>query len=128
MRRSQKRGGRNPTERDQGNGNDRRRDCWRNSEVTDLTNAAGGFVVAGDRLVRAPGLAVDVVDTTGAGDSFDAGFLCAWLHGEDLATAVRWGTVAGSLSTRGSGGTAGQPTRAEVTAALAAASGPAHAR
>jgi len=90
--------------------------------------AAGGFVVAGDRLVRAPGLAVDVVDTTGAGDSFDAGFLCAWLDGEDLATAVRWGTVAGSLSTRGSGGTAGQPTRAEVTAALAAASGSAHAR
>jgi sugar/nucleoside kinase (ribokinase family) len=90
--------------------------------------AAGGFAVAEERVVRAPGLAIDVVDTTGAGDSFDAGFLCAWLAGEDLATAVRWGTAAGSLSTRGSGGTAGQPTRAELTAALAAASGPAHAR
>jgi sugar/nucleoside kinase (ribokinase family) len=90
--------------------------------------AAGGFAVAGDRLVRAPGLAVEVVDTTGAGDSFDAGFLSAWLAGEDLATAVRWGTAAGSLSTRGPGGTAGQPTLAELTAALAAASGPAHAR
>jgi len=82
---------------------------------------AGGFAVAADQLVRAPGLAVEVVDTTGAGDSFDAGFLCAWLAGEDLATAVLWGTVAGSLSTRGFGGTGGQPTRAELTAALAAA-------
>jgi ribokinase len=79
--------------------------------------AAGGFAVAGDQVVRAPGLAVEVVDTTGAGDTFDAGFLCAWLAGEDLATAVRWGTAAGSLSTRGFGGTGGQPTRVELTAA-----------
>ncbi|HSK34519.1 MAG TPA: carbohydrate kinase family protein [Propionicimonas sp.] len=81
--------------------------------------AAGGFAVAGDLLVRAPGLAMDVVDTTGAGDSFDAGFLAAWLSGLDLATAVRWGTTAGSLSTRGAGGTGGQPTRAELEDALA---------
>jgi len=81
--------------------------------------AAGGFAVAGEQLVRAPGLAVEVVDTTGAGDSFDAGFLCAWLAGEDLPTAVRWGTAAGSLSTRGFGGTGGQPTRDELTSAVA---------
>lgn len=81
--------------------------------------AAGGFAVAGDLLARAPGLAMDVVDTTGAGDSFDAGFLAAWLSGLDLATAVRWGTTAGSLSTRGAGGTGGQPTRAELEDALA---------
>lgn len=81
--------------------------------------AAGGFAVAGDLLARAPGLAMDVVDTTGAGDSFDAGFLAAWLSGLDLATAVRWGTAAGSLSTRGAGGTGGQPTRAELEDALA---------
>jgi sugar/nucleoside kinase (ribokinase family) len=81
--------------------------------------AAGGFAVAGELLARAPGLAMDVVDTTGAGDSFDAGFLAAWLSGLDLATAVRWGTTAGSLSTRGAGGTGGQPTRAELEDALA---------
>ncbi len=80
--------------------------------------AAGGFAVAGDRLVRAPGLTVDVVDTTGAGDSFDAGFLAAWLQGRGPADALRWGTAAGSLSTRGSGGTGGQATRAELEAAL----------
>ncbi|MFT4030111.1 MAG: carbohydrate kinase family protein [Protaetiibacter sp.] len=82
--------------------------------------AAGGFAVTpeGD-VVRAPGLVVDVVDTTGAGDSFDAGFLAAWLDGRPLADAVRWAAVAGSLSTRVAGGTGGQATRTEVVAATA---------
>ncbi len=83
--------------------------------------AAGGFAVAGDRWCALPGSRWTVVDTTGAGDSFDAGFLAAWLSGLDLATAVRWGTAAGSLSTRGAGGTGGQATRAELEAALARA-------
>jgi sugar/nucleoside kinase (ribokinase family) len=82
--------------------------------------AEGGFAVAGDELVRAPGLVLDVIDTTGAGDSFDAGFLAAWLDGRPLAEAVRWAAVAGSLSTRGAGGTGGQATRAEVEAELRA--------
>lgn len=81
--------------------------------------ADGGFVVAGDELRRAPGLAMNVVDTTGAGDSFDAGFLAAWTGGRPLAEAIRWATAAGSLSTRGPGGTGAQATRAEVEAAPA---------
>jgi len=85
--------------------------------------ADGGFAASPDgSLVRAPGLTVDVVDTTGAGDSFDAGFLAAWLEGLPLADAVRRAAVAGSLSTRGAGGTGGQATRAEVEAAIAAGS------
>jgi len=83
--------------------------------------AAGGFAVTPDGgIVRAPGLTLDVDDTTGAGDSFDAGFLAAWLDGRPLAEAVRWAAVAGSLSTRGAGGTGGQATRAEVEAELTA--------
>jgi len=83
--------------------------------------AAGGFAVTPDGgIVRAPGLTLDVVDTTGAGDSFDAGFLAAWLDGRPLAEAVRWAAVAGSLSTQGAGGTGGQATRAEVEAELTA--------
>ncbi len=83
--------------------------------------AAGGFAATPDgEVVRAPGLVLDVVDTTGAGDSFDAGFLAAWLDGRPFAEAVRWAAVAGSLSTRGAGGTGGQATRAEVEAELSA--------
>jgi ribokinase len=82
--------------------------------------ADGGWSLGPDgTLTRAPGLAVDVVDTTGAGDSFDAGYLAAVASGvPDEATRLRWATVAGSLSVRAAGGTAGQAARAELLAAL----------
>ena len=63
----------------------------------------------------APGLAVEVVDTTGAGDSFNAGFLAGRLGGLSIGEAIRWAAVAGSLSTRAAGGTAAQPTREELS-------------
>ena len=66
----------------------------------------------------APGLRVEVVDATGAGDSFNAGFLAARRAGHPLPAAVSWAAVAGSLSTRAAGGTAAQATRAELTTAV----------
>jgi sugar/nucleoside kinase (ribokinase family) len=67
-------------------------------------------------VADAPGLVLDVVDTTGAGDSFDAGYLAAFLTGvTDERERLRWAAVAGSLSVRGRGGTAAQATRAELT-------------
>ena len=68
---------------------------------------------AGD-VVRVAAPRVDPVDATGAGDSFDAGFLAARLAGEDLAGALALGCACGALSTRAAGGTAGQPTLAEA--------------
>jgi sugar/nucleoside kinase (ribokinase family) len=81
--------------------------------------AAGGWSVAPDGTrTHAPGLRVDVVDTTGAGDSFDAGYLAALAHGvPDEADRLRWATAAGSLSTLGSGGTGRQATLADLAAA-----------
>ena len=63
---------------------------------------------------------VEPVDTTGAGDSFNAGFLRAWLDGGTLLDCLELGAVCGALSTRAVGGVDGQPTFAEATAALAA--------
>jgi sugar/nucleoside kinase (ribokinase family) len=63
-----------------------------------------------------PGVPVAVVDTTGAGDSFDAGFLAGWLAGLPFAGCLRWAAVAGSLSTRAAGGTTAQAHRDEVLA------------
>jgi sugar/nucleoside kinase (ribokinase family) len=58
--------------------------------------------------------AVSVVDTTGAGDSFDAGFVHAWLDGWPLERALRFGCVCGALSAQGAGGTSAQPTLAQA--------------
>lgn len=69
------------------------------------------------RLTRVPAIATDVVDTTGAGDSFDAGFLVAWLAGRPVGECLALGVACGSLSTRRVGGTSGQPTLAEAEAA-----------
>ena len=81
----------------------------------------GGWCVAADSaVVHAPGLVLDARDTTGAGDSFDAGYLAAVASGvSDEAGRLRWATVAGSLSTRAAGGTPAQATLAELTAQLA---------
>jgi len=76
--------------------------------------AEGALGVQGEQIVRVPSLPVAVVDTVGAGDNFDAGFLYGYLHGWPLEKSLRLGTVCGALSTRAAGGVAGQPTLDEV--------------
>ncbi|HVC81425.1 MAG TPA: sugar kinase [Chloroflexota bacterium] len=67
--------------------------------------AAGAMAARGSEQVRLPGFAVRAVDTTGAGDAFDAGFLAAWLGGADLESAVRQGNACGALTAAQMGGT-----------------------
>ncbi|GAC1689565.1 MAG: PfkB family carbohydrate kinase [Terriglobales bacterium] len=61
---------------------------------------------------------VESVDTTGAGDCFDAGFLDAWLRGDAPQNCLRAGTVCGALSTRALGGISGFPSRAELESTI----------
>ena len=82
--------------------------------------ADGGIAFEGGaRAASAPGLLLEVSDTTGAGDSFDAGYLAALIAEVPTEERLRWAAVAGSLSVRGRGGTAAQATMAELRAALA---------
>ena len=57
---------------------------------------------------------VDVVDTTGAGDAFDAGFIDGLLDAEDGEECMRRGCICGGLSTRKAGALRGLPTRHEL--------------
>lgn len=83
--------------------------------------ARGGAARQVGATVRAPALAVDLVDTTGAGDSFDAGFVYGFLQGWNAQDTLRLACACGSLSTRAAGGTAAQPTLEEALEALRAA-------
>ncbi|WP_240917667.1 carbohydrate kinase family protein [Phycicoccus sp. HDW14] len=79
--------------------------------------AEGALLVGPDRVLREPGTPVVPVDTTGAGDTFDAAFVAALLEGRGEAEALLRACAAGALSTLHTGGTAGQPTAEELLAA-----------
>jgi fructokinase/2-dehydro-3-deoxygluconokinase len=81
--------------------------------------AAGALAVAPDERVHVSAFPVDVVDTVGAGDVFDAGFIAARLGGHDLAAALRWGNAAAALHI-GQPGARSAPVRAEVERLLEA--------
>ncbi len=76
--------------------------------------AAGVLLATGDKTVRAPGFPVRALDTTGAGDSFNAGFVFRFLQRAGMDQCVTWGNACGALSTRALGGTAGFPYPADV--------------
>lgn len=71
--------------------------------------AAGALGVRNGQTVRTASIPVNVVDTVGAGDSFDAGFIYGYLNGWPLEQSLRLAAVCGALSTQAAGGTAAQP-------------------
>ena len=71
--------------------------------------AGGALVVSPGRSFAAPVEPVGhVVDAIGAGDSFDAGFVAAWLAGLPLRECAAWGNACGRASTQAQGGIQGQ--------------------
>jgi sugar/nucleoside kinase (ribokinase family) len=66
--------------------------------------ARGAFALSAGAIVRAAAPKVKVVDTTGAGDAFNGGFLAALVHGQSVKACLRAGVRVGSLSTRAAGG------------------------
>jgi sugar/nucleoside kinase (ribokinase family) len=82
------------------------------------TAGQGSVAAQASDLISVPGLPTQVVDSTGAGDSFDAGFLAGFLGGEPLRRCMEIGNACGALSTRGLGGTSTQPTMVEALEAI----------
>jgi ribokinase len=81
-----------------------------------LKDGADGGVLwqAPDLVTRVAALPVAAIDTTGAGDSFDAGFISALVGGLSREDCLVRAVECGSLSTRAVGGTAGQPSPDEL--------------
>jgi len=75
----------------------------------------GAIAAADGEVVSAPPFKVSPVDTTGAGDSFAAGFVHAFLSGRDLHRCLLEGNACGALSTLQVGGTGGQPDLASLS-------------
>ncbi|PEL99031.1 ribokinase [Bacillus cereus] len=68
----------------------------------------------GKEIVHVPSIAVDVVDTTGAGDTFNGALAVALSEGETLQKAIRFANIAGGLSVTKLGAQGGMPTRDRV--------------
>ncbi len=75
---------------------------------------AGALAFQRDQHYAAESIQVSPVDTTGAGDSFDAGFIFGYLSGFSIEKSLRIGCVCGALSTQGLGGTAAQASQSDL--------------
>lgn len=79
----------------------------------------GALVATAQQRQRLPGHAVQAVDATGAGDTFDGAFLTRILAGNNPFDAARYANAAAALSTTGYGAVAPIPTRSRVESFLA---------
>jgi sugar/nucleoside kinase (ribokinase family) len=86
--------------------------------VVTKDGADGALAAHGERLVHAAAPTIDALDTTGAGDAFDAGYLASMLAGDPLERSLAIANACGALSTRAVGGVDAQPTMDEVLTLL----------
>jgi sugar/nucleoside kinase (ribokinase family) len=89
---------------------------WPNGVVK--MGAGGAMMRSNGSAVRALPPSVQTIDTTGAGDAFNAGFIDGLLDGKDDAECLRRGCIVGGLSTRAAGALRGLPTREELETCL----------
>jgi ribokinase len=83
-----------------------------------VTLGADGALLLDGEPERLPALAVQVVDTTGAGDAVNGALAAELAAGRALPDAARFALAAAALSTTAPGARAGMPRRDEIAAAL----------
>lgn len=87
-----------------------------------VTLGGDGVVgVSGSGVERVAGVSVEVVDTTGAGDTFCGAFASRLAEGASVSEAVRFGNVAGAIAVTRRGAQSSIPRRAEIEERLDAA-------
>lgn len=91
------------------------------AEIVAITDGnAGAYTFDGRQLLFCTIFPAEVIERTGAGDSFAAGFTAAMLHGQDVAEAMRWGMANSAGVVAKIGPEAGLLTKEEMQEALAA--------
>lgn len=80
---------------------------------------SGAIGTAGGRTEAVPAETVELVDTTGAGDCFNAGFLAGWLGGLELEESLTLGVICGSGAVGNIGGYRGCPREDELRSVAA---------
>jgi len=74
----------------------------------------GAAIINKNKYSHIPGFKVNTVDTTAAGDSFNAGFAFALAEGRNLEECVRFGNAVGAISTTALGAQEAMPTLEKV--------------
>jgi len=78
----------------------------------------GCYVADGSIKCQIPAQNVNVIDTTGAGDAFNAGFIYGMLHGMDIVACALIGNITASLSITKRGARSGLPRMDQLDAAI----------
>ena len=73
-------------------------------EVVIKNGANGAIGCKNGQYIHSKGIKITPVDTTGAGDCFNAGYLKIWMTGGSQSDALEWGNIVGGLSTASPGG------------------------
>lgn len=89
-----------------------------NASVVLTAGADGVYGYHSGRVVHVTAPRVDVVDTTGAGDTFSGAFAARLAMGEGVDSALRWGVAAASLSATREGAQSSIPQAGDVEALL----------
>lgn len=79
----------------------------------------GAYICTSNCFEHVAGYVVNAVDTTAAGDSFNAGFAYALAQGQEVSESVRFANAVAALSTTMIGAQSGMPTLEQVQAFVA---------
>ncbi len=90
-------------------------DFGRHCRIAVIKMGKKGAIAAKDGVIcKVPGFQVNAVDTTGAGDSFNAGFVSGFLEKKSLQECITLGNACGALSVTALGGNSGFPDEEEL--------------
>ncbi|MEM5835154.1 MAG: sugar kinase [Candidatus Aenigmatarchaeota archaeon] len=76
--------------------------------------ARGSMIIQGNKIVKMPAIKVKVIDTTGAGDAWNAGLLFSLINGYDLITSAKIANICGALCVSKKGAITALPKKNEV--------------